>query len=206
MLETSEFYPTTVNIFRTISFRGFKFVDSLAFLQSSLSQLSEDLTKADHNYEILKQTDLVRTKNKLDVIKFDAVLKKSFFPYEFCQSLEMMKSITSLPARKHFYSNLTETSISEENHVFAQSVWKMFNCKNLVDYTKVYCMIDTLLLAEIFQKFRNDMIRFSNLDPSYYISLPAYAFDSMLKITGCKLEKCPILTWFTSSNRQSEAE
>ena len=32
------------------------------------------------------------------------------------------------------------------------------------------------------------MILFSGIDPSYYLSLPSFAFDSMLKITGCKLE------------------
>jgi len=100
-----------------------------------------------------------------------------------------MKDTTEMPAMECFYSNLSESSISEKDYLFAKSVWKMFKCENLLDYTKIYCMIDTLLLAEIFQKFRKDMIEFSGLDPSYYISLPAYAFDSMLKITNCELEK-----------------
>jgi len=29
---------------------------------------------------------------------------------------------------------------------------------------------------------------FSSLDPSHYISLPAFAFDSMLNITKCELD------------------
>lgn len=32
------------------------------------------------------------------------------------------------------------------------------------------------------------MMHFSGLDPAYYISLPAFAFDSMLKTTKCCLE------------------
>jgi len=175
--------------FRTISFKGFKFVDSLAFLQASLAQLSSDLSNTDHNYDILKQTWLVETDGKFDFIKFKTILQKSFFPYEFCESLQQMENTKALPPPEKFYSSLSESSISETDYLFAQSVWKMFDCENLVDYTKIYCMIDTLLLAEIFQKFRKDMIAFSGLDPSYYISLPAYAFDSMLKITECKLQK-----------------
>jgi len=175
--------------FRTITIRGFKFMDSLAFLQSSLSRLSEDLQKTDHDYSILKQTHLVKTQGIFDQIKFDSVLGKSFFPYEYCTSLEQMKNTSKLPKRKCFYSELTETCIEKGDHAFAKSVWKMFDCENLLDYTKIYCKIDTVLLAEIFQKFRSDMHRFSGLDPSHYISLPAYSFDSMLKITNCVLDQ-----------------
>lgn len=175
--------------FRTISFKGFKFVDSLAFLQASLAQLSSDLSNTSHDYKILKQTFLVKTGTLLDQKKIDAVLKKSYFPYEFCTSLDLMKKTKNIPSRKYFFSQLNEKSISLEEHKFAKNVWKMFDCKNLLDYTKIYCKIDTILLAEIFQKFRQDMIKFSGLDPAHYISLPAFAFDSMLKLTNCNLDK-----------------
>jgi len=48
--------------------------------------------------------------------------------------------------------------------------------------------LDTILLAEVFQKFRKEMFSFSGLDPSFYISLPSYSFDSMLKFTGCEIK------------------
>ena len=32
------------------------------------------------------------------------------------------------------------------------------------------------------------MIAFSGLDPARYISLPAFSFDSMLKLTSCKID------------------
>ena len=181
--------PYNSEHFRTISFKGFRFLDSLAFLQASLAQLSSDLANTSHEYKILKQTHLVKTNNQLDLEKFKSVLQKSFFPYEFCTSLKQMEETTKLPSKKHFYSQLQEKSISSEDHKFAEKVWKMFKCKNLIDYTKIYCKIDTILLAEIFQKFRFDMINFSGLDPSHYMSLPAFSFDSMLKFTNCKLDK-----------------
>jgi len=62
--------------FRTISFQGFKFVDSLAFLQASLAQLSADLSNTDHDYSILKQTQLVETGGQFDNVKFKAILQK----------------------------------------------------------------------------------------------------------------------------------
>lgn len=99
-----------------------------------------------------------------------------------------MKNTTTFPEKKHFYSSLSEETISDVDYAFAQKVWNRFKCKNLLEYTELYCEIDTILLAEIFQRFRKDMIKFSGLDPARYISLPAFAFDSMLKITKCELD------------------
>jgi len=93
-----------------------------------------------------------------------------------------------IPKRKHFHSSLSEETISEDDYEFACKVWKSFKCQNLLDYAELYCKIDTILLAEIFQRFRKDMFKFSQLDPARYISLPSFSFDSMLKITKCKLE------------------
>ncbi len=99
-----------------------------------------------------------------------------------------MKNTTKFPRKEDFYSSLSEEIISDEDYAFAKKVWKLYKCKNLLEYTELYCEIDTILLAEIFQHFRQDMIKFSGLDPARYISLPAFSFDSMLKITKCELE------------------
>lgn len=173
--------------FRTIEFKGFQFLDSIAFLQASLDQLSDDLSKTNHDYRILKQTYLTQSEGKFDPEKFEALIKKSYYPYEYCTDMQTMIDTKKLPNRSKFYSKLKEKTIDRTEHEMAKKVWKLFDCQNLIDYTKIYCKLDTILLAEIFQKFRNDMQRFSSLDPSHYISLPAFAFDSMLKITNCIL-------------------
>ena len=174
--------------FRTLTFNNFQFIDSLAFLQASLSQLSSDLKSSNHDYSILKQTSLVKTNNKFDNEKFEMALDKSFFPYEYCKSLNQMYSTKKIPKRKNFYSSLSEKSISETDHKFAKNVWKKFNCRNLVDYTLIYCKIDVLILSELFEAFRDEMLNFSGLDPAQYISLPSYSYDSMLKITNAVIE------------------
>ena len=75
--------PYNTENFRTINFNSFIFLDSLSFLQSSLAQLSADLSKTKNKYKILRQTDLVKTNKMFDLKKFKIVLEKSFFPYEF---------------------------------------------------------------------------------------------------------------------------
>lgn len=70
--------------FRTISFNSFLFVDSMSFLQSSLAKLSEDLSKTSNPYSILRQTSLVEKDDKrFSKQKYQLVLGKSFFPYEY---------------------------------------------------------------------------------------------------------------------------
>ena len=187
-IEKLNVLPYNGENFRTLSFNSFEFIDSLAFLQSSLSQLANDLKTTNHDYKILKQTSLVKTNGKFDKEKFEMILGKSFFPYEFCQNLPQMFSVKKLPKRKEFYSQLSEKSISRDDHKFAKTVWKKFGCRHLVDYTLIYCKIDVLILSEIFESFRDEMLNFSGLDPSHYISLPSYSYDSMLKTTKSVIE------------------
>lgn len=187
-IEKISVLPYNGENFRTLCFNCFEFNDSLAFLQNSLAQLCEDLYNSNHSYPILKQSSLVKTNGKFDAEKYDMLLKKSFFPYEYCTSLKKMIETRNFPDIESFYSSLSEETISKENYEFAKKVWKKFNCKNLSEYAELYCKIDTLLLAEVFQQFRKDMFNFSGLDPAHYISLPSYSFDSMLKVTGCEIE------------------
>ena len=99
-----------------------------------------------------------------------------------------MESVKELPNSDVFYSHLYEEFVTVEEYKFAKKVWKIFKCNNLVDYCLAYCRSDTLLLAEIFQKFRKTMYKFVNLDPTYFISLPSFAWQAMLKLTGVTLE------------------
>ena len=174
--------------FRTLSFNSYEFIDSLAFMQSSLAQLASDLKTSNHDYKILKQTSLVKSNGKFDKEKYEMIRGKSFFPYEYCKNLPQMYSVKKLPKIKHFYSQLSEKSISKEDHSFAKNVWKKFGCRHLVDYTLIYCKIDVMILSELFEAFRDEMMNFSGLDPAHYISLPAYSYDSMLKTTKSVIE------------------
>jgi len=98
-----------------------------------------------------------------------------------------MNVTREIPPRSAFFSSISERSITAKEHAFASKVWKKFGIKNLSEYAELYCRIDTLLLAEIFEKFRSTMMDFSGLDPAHYISLPGFGWDTMLKITGCKI-------------------
>ena len=55
-------------------------------------------------------------------------------------------------------------------------------------YHDVYLESDVLLLADVFENFRNVCLKNYKLDPAWYYTSPGIAWDAALKITGVELE------------------
>ena len=62
---------------------------------------------------------------------------------------------TQLPSKEAFYSRLTNEGITYEDYAQAHKVWKVFEMKSLEDYHNLYNQTDVLLLADVFENFRN---------------------------------------------------
>ena len=60
--------------------------------------------------------------------------------------------------------------------------------KHLQDYHNFYNETDVLLLADVFENFRNLCLENYKLDPAHYYTAPGLAWDAALKITKVKLE------------------
>ena len=72
--------------------------------------------------------------------------------------------------------------ITDVAHRHGEKVLKNFNnIKNLGDYHDLYVHSDTLLLADIFENFRNIFIEIYELDPAYYLSASGVMMESMFK-------------------------
>ena len=67
-------------------------------------------------------------------------------------------------------------------------MFKELELKNLGDYYDLYAQCDTLLLADVFENFRNKCIEIYELDPAHFLSAPGLAWEVCLKKTGVKLE------------------
>ena len=53
--------------------------------------------------------------------------------------------------------------------------------KNLGNYHHLYVQNDTLLLADVFENFRNKCIEIYELDPGHFLSAPELALQAYLK-------------------------
>ena len=95
---------------------------------------------------------------------------------------------TAIPPKKASYSELNFEGISDEDYEHVQKVSNVFETKNHGEYHDLYVQSDTLLLADVFENFRNMCIEIYGLDPVYFVSAPALAWQACLKKTAVKLE------------------
>ena len=59
------------------------------------------------------------------------------------------------------------------------------------DYHYLYLKCDILLLADVFEKLRNNSFKNNGLSPSHYLNAPGLSWNAMLKMTKIKLELIP---------------
>ena len=78
--------------------------------------------------------------------------------------------------------------ISDAHYEHAQKVWEVFEIKNRGKYHDLYAQSDTLLLADVFDNFRNMCLEIYELVPIYLVSAPGLAWQSCLKKNKVKLE------------------
>ena len=90
---------------------------------------------------------------------------------------------TSLPNKNAFHSELNLEDITDKDYAHAQKVWEVFEI-NLGEYHHLYVLSDTLLLADVFENFRDKCIETYGLDPAHFLSAPGLAWQVCLKKTG----------------------
>ena len=122
-----------------------------------------------------------------DLNKFILFLRKGVYPYEYMDTWEKCDE-TQLPDKKAFYSKLDLEDITDKDYEHAQKVWKVFGIKNLGEYHDLYVQSNTLLLADVFENFRDKCIEIYELDPAHFLSAPRLAWQACLKKTRVNLE------------------
>ena len=78
--------------------------------------------------------------------------------------------------------------ITDADYAHTKRVCKDFEIKNLGEYHDLYVQSDTLLLADVFENFRNMCFEIYELDPAKFLSAPGLAWQATLKKTKVKLD------------------
>ena len=95
------------------------------------------------------------------------MLKKGVYPHEYMDDWAKFNE-RSLPEKEDFYSHLNIEDITDADYAHAKRVCKNFEIKNLGEYHDLYVQSDTLLLADVFENFRNICLRIYKLDPAIF--------------------------------------
>ena len=78
--------------------------------------------------------------------------------------------------------------IEDIDYRHGNNVFNNFKLNNLGDYHDLYVQSDTLLLADVFENFRDMCINVYEPDPANFLSLPGLAWQACLKKTNIELE------------------
>ena len=157
-----------------------KFIDTFRFMSESLSNLADNLSEDKSRFK--------ETLKFFPLEAIDLVTRKGVFPYEYVDNWQKLEELT-LPPKSEFFNSLTDSEISEDDYVHAQTIWKKFNINTLGEYSDFYLLTDILILADVFENFRDLCLKTLNLDASYFMTAPGLAFEGMLKYTKVKLER-----------------
>ena len=184
--------------FINIGFDSLSVKDSFSFVTASLEKLVS-MTKYDNtdekdrrkwvlrdnwqsNFRYSSKNDIIKTEKCLDLLT-----EKGIHPYDYMNSFDKFND-EQLPSKEQFYSRLNEEDITLDDYKKAKQIWKHFGIKSMGEYHDLYLKTDVLLLTDVFENFRDMCLSYYGLDPVYYYTLPNFAFDAMLKLTGIEID------------------
>lgn len=135
-----------------------KFIDSYQFLPQSLAELITELPSEE--FKIVPQAF------EDEFIPY--VTGKGIFPYDYVDSFTKFEE-TTIPNIEQFFNSLTESELEKEDYEKAVKTWEIFGIKSLGEYSDLYLFTDVILLAEVFETFRNLCISNHRLDPVHVL-------------------------------------
>ena len=167
-------------------FYEIRFLDTLGFMNSSIASLTKNLKDSCDEKNIKKifmnTSKYIKNNNELDLLT-----QKGIYPYDYITNFDVLNE-SKLPKMKKFYSKLTNEKCNMNDYLRAMKVWKTFKCNKLMDYHMIYLKSDVLLLADIWENFKNVCYDTYKLDACYYYTSPSLSFDSFLLYSKAEIE------------------
>ena len=117
----------------------------------------------------------------------DLVNQKGYYSYEYMSDFKKFKE--QLPSKEKFYNSLIVKNISVKEYEHLLDVWNKFEMKTMKYYHDLYLTYHVLLLADVFEKFRNNNLKNYGLCPIHYLRTPGLSWDVMLKMGKVELER-----------------
>jgi hypothetical protein len=177
--------PLNTEKFKMLQLSRVTMLDSAAFLPDSLDNLVTNLRVGRESsgaaWPFLGE-------RWLSVEDRNLLLRKGVYPYDYATSIEKLQTACALPSREDFYNRLGGEHISDEDYAHACQVWEHFQCRDMLDYTRLYVTSDSFLLAEVVLDLQSVIMNEFGLEIGHYLSLPMLAKDIMLKTTDVSMD------------------
>lgn len=178
--------------FLTFDINNTSYRDSFQHLPSSLSTLVNNLKK---NLEVDEMGKcfpnlynyFCKKWKHLPPDCFNLLSGKLSFPYAYFDSLQRFEEC-ELPPIEAYYNDLMEECLTDEDYEEAKNIYSRFGLKNLGELHDLYVETDVLLLADVFENYRNICMKTYSLDPAHFVTAPALSWSAALLYTGVELE------------------
>ena len=157
----------------------------MRFLESGIDNLSKTLK--DEQYNIMKRE--LNNEELFEDLKYYENNKRSFkgiFPYDYFDSFDKL-DLKEFPNKKEFYSILYQKDISDKEYEHGKKIFDKY-CKTFKDYLMIYQKLDVLILADVFENFRELCLKYYEIDPAYCYSAPGLSWNAGLKYTKIELD------------------
>ena len=185
---TEKYLTFTIKEKERLNDEGFllsmRFLDSNNVFMNPLNELANNLKESQ---KITLYTHLRENYNYTDE-QIKLISSKGIFPYDWFDNIDKLNN-TTLPKHKNFYNRLKSCNITKEEYKHALKIWNEFKFETFNEYLKIYMLIDTLLLTDVINSFRNKFFNLYKLEASNYISCPSFSWSLMLKMSKIEIER-----------------
>ena len=104
-------------------------------------------------------------------------MQKNLYPYEFMDDWVKFNE-PSLPEKEDLCNLLDMEDITDADYAHAKRVCKDFETEKLGEYHDFFVQSNTLLLADVFEIFRDMCLQIDYLDPANFFSPPGLAWQA----------------------------
>lgn len=107
----------------------------------------------------------------------DLLAQKGIMFYKYMDNPAKFKE-TKLPPQELLVNDLNGETCSDEDYARANRVFNLAKCPTLLDYYNLYLRQDVVLLADVFENYRELLIAQYKLDPANYITVQSLSWDA----------------------------
>ena len=169
-----------------------KFMDAAQFIPGgSLDSLTSNLRREGcRKFMLLRQCIPIMFPGKKEITEEEEnlLLSKIPYPYLYLSSPAVLQDNHPIPPREFFNNDLRGEKITDEQYQMVLDVINKFQINDFRQYTRIYTLLDSILLAVLYQNFRSMCFENYGLDPPYVPTLSSFSWQAFLYKTKMSLD------------------
>ena len=157
-------------------FMNLRFIESFGFMASCLSQLVTNLKAGgvDKFKNVAKEFGSDKGLTEL-------MTRKGIYPYSFIDSFDKFDIDPLTLMKSDFRNDSTGDDINESDYEFYESICKKFDINTLGEYHDLHFKSDVLLLADVFEEFKRDLLPVLQIGSSTLLQRSWFILECLLE-------------------------